>query len=73
MSFLLACDDVTDRTALRLDLVHAAGLDRGGFLAGPLDFQKHGLPALEAEQVGDSRQLVRAAVNLHDPPALLFG
>jgi hypothetical protein len=64
---------VTDRTALRLDLVHAAGLNRGGFLAGLLHLQKHRPPILEAEQVRDASQLVRAAMNLHDPPAALLG
>jgi hypothetical protein len=64
---------VTGRAALRLDLVHAAGLNLGGFLAGLLHFQKHRLPILEAEQVGYAGQLIRATVDLHDPPALLFG
>jgi hypothetical protein len=64
---------VADRTALRLDLVHATGLNRGGLLAGLLHFQKHRPPVLEAEQVWYASQLVRAAMNLHDPPAALLG
>jgi hypothetical protein len=64
---------VAGRAALRLDLIHAAGLNLGGLLAGLLHFQKHRPPALQAKQVWDAGQLVRAAVDLHDPPALLFG
>jgi hypothetical protein len=69
---LLAGNDVAHCTALRLDLVHASGLDFGGLLSRLLHFQKHSPPILEAEQVGHASQLVRPAVNLHDPPAALF-
>jgi hypothetical protein len=58
---------------LRLDLVHAPPLNLGRLFPRLLDLQEHGTPVLEAEQVGDARQLVRASVDLHDPPALLLG
>jgi len=64
---------VADRAALRLDLVHAASLYLGRLLARLLDLQKHGPPVPQAEEVGDASQLVRPAVNLHHPPAALFG
>jgi hypothetical protein len=64
---------VAGRAALRLDLIHAAGLNLGGLLAGLLHFQKHRPTSLQAKQVRDAGQLVRAAVDLHDPPATGFG
>jgi len=64
---------MASNAALRLDLVHAAGLNLSGFFAGLLHFQKHRPTSLQAKQVRDAGQLVRAAVDLHDPPALLFG
>jgi len=63
---------VAGRAALRLDLIHAAGLNLGGFFAGLLHFQKHRPPALQAKQIGDAGQLIRAAMNLHHPVAALF-
>jgi hypothetical protein len=58
---------------LGLDLVHATSLDFGRPLAWLLHFQKHRPPFLEAEQIWDASQLIRAAVDLHDPPAARFG
>jgi hypothetical protein len=69
---LLAGDNVTEGTALCFDLVHAAALNLGRLLAGLFHFQKYGAALLEAQQVGYASQLIRPAVNLHDPPAALF-
>jgi hypothetical protein len=64
---------VTERSALRLYFVHAVRLNRGGFFAGLLDLQEHSTATSNAEQVRDSSELIRPAVNLHHPPAELFG
>jgi len=64
---------VAGRAALRLDLVHSTSLDRRGLLARLLDLKEYGTPLLYAEQVWNASQLVRATVDLHDPPSLLLG
>jgi hypothetical protein len=58
---------------LRLDLVHAFGLQRRSLFARLLHFQEHSAAMLEAEKVGNSRELERPAVDFHRPPATLFG
>jgi hypothetical protein len=58
---------------LRFDLVHASSLQRRGPLARLLDFEKHRPAPPQAEQVRHASQLMRPAVDLHDPPAGLFG
>lgn len=57
------------RATLVLQFRHAAGLDLGRLLARLLDLQPHGAALLEAEQVGEPGELVRAAVNLDGLPA----
>ena len=42
-------------------------------LARLLDLQPHGVTTLEAEEVGQASQLVRASVNLDRLPAKRFG
>lgn len=60
------------RAAARFKLGHPPLLERRRLLAGLLDLQPHGLPPLEAEQVGYPGELVRPAVNLDDVPAVRF-
>lgn len=57
------------RAALGLQFVHPVALNRRRLLARLLHFQPHGVPALQAEQVGEPGQLVRASVNLDGLPA----
>jgi len=64
---------VTHGSSLCLNLIHSTPLNLGGFLPWLLDLKEHCTPVLKAEQVGNSGQLVRPAVDLHDPPALLLG
>jgi hypothetical protein len=66
-------DNKTRGTTLCLDLVHAAALNRGRVLPWLLDFKEECPALLDAQEVGHASKLVRAAVNLHDPPAALFG
>jgi hypothetical protein len=56
-----------------LDLSHPQFLELRRLLAGLLHLEEDGAAAVEAEQVGDTRELVRPAVELHAPPAELFG
>jgi hypothetical protein len=66
-------DNKTRSTTLCLDLVHAAALNRGRVLPRLLDFEEQSPALLDAQEVGHASKLVRAAVDLHDPPATLFG
>lgn len=66
-------DNETGSTPLGLDLVHATPLDRGRVLPRLLDFEEHCPALLDAQEVGHAGQLIRAAVDLHGPPAALFG
>jgi hypothetical protein len=64
---------VTHGSSLCLNLVHPLALNLGGLFPRLLHLKEHRTPVLQAQQVWHARQLVRPAVNLHDPPALLFG
>jgi len=64
---------VARRAAARLQFVHPTTLNLGRLLARLLDLQPHRVTALQAEQVGEPSQLVRAAVNLDRLPAEGFG
>ena len=60
-------------SALRLDLVHAASLERRRLLARLLDFEEHCPAVTQAQQVRHASKLMRPAVDRHDPPAGFFG
>jgi len=64
---------VTHGSSLCLDLVHAPPLNLGGFLPWLLDLKEHRSPLLQTEQVGYASELIRPAVDFHNPPAVGFG
>jgi hypothetical protein len=64
---------MTQGTTLRFDFVHAAALNLGRLPSRLFHFEEHGNALPDAEQVGHARKLVRASVDLHDPPSFLFG
>lgn len=66
-------DNETSSTTLSFDFIHAAALNRGRVLSRLLDFKEQSPALLDAQEVGHASKLIRAAVNLHDPPAALFG
>ncbi len=73
LGLLLGGDNVACRAALGSDFFHAAVLDFGRLFSRLLDLQEDGTTGLEAQQVRNASQLVRPAVDLHDPPAGCFG
>jgi hypothetical protein len=63
---------MTQGTTLRFNFVHATALNLGRLLPRLLHLEEHGNALPNAEQVGHARKLVGTAVDLHDPPAILF-
>jgi hypothetical protein len=66
---LLAGDDVAGRFSALFKFIHSRPLDGRGVLPWLLDLQPNGMAVAKAQEVGQARELVRAAVNLDRHPA----
>jgi len=64
---------VTRGSTSRLQFIHPTTLNLGWLLAGLLDLKPNGVAALQAEQVGEARELVRPAMDLDGLPSQRFG
>jgi hypothetical protein len=67
LCFLFTRDNFRDRSPYRPDLVNSLFLEFRRMFSGLFNFEEHGQPVLNAQEVGNARRLHRAAGDLESP------